>query len=30
VIAIAPREREAAVLAAWKRAGVDGFIATLR
>jgi len=30
VIAIAPRDREAAVLAAWKQAGVDGFVATLR
>jgi mevalonate kinase len=30
VIAVASRDREAAVLAAWKRAGVDGFIATLR
>jgi mevalonate kinase len=30
VIAVAPRDREAAVLAAWKRAGVDGFVATLR
>ncbi|HET9620855.1 MAG TPA: mevalonate kinase [Kofleriaceae bacterium] len=30
VIAIAPRDREAAVLAAWKRAGVEGFVATVR
>jgi mevalonate kinase len=30
VIAVAPRDRETAVLAAWKRAGVDGFVATLR
>ncbi|HEX4417440.1 MAG TPA: mevalonate kinase [Kofleriaceae bacterium] len=30
VIAIAPRDREAAVLAAWKQAGVDGFVATVR
>jgi hypothetical protein len=30
VIAIAPRDREAAVLAAWKLAGVDGFVATVR
>ena len=30
VIAIAPRDREAAVLAAWKHAGVDGFVATVR
>lgn len=30
LIAIAPRDREAAVLAAWKRAGIDGFVATLR
>jgi len=30
VIAIAPRDRESAVLAAWKQAGVDGFVATLR
>jgi mevalonate kinase len=30
VIAVASRDREAAVLAAWKRAGVDGFVATLR
>jgi len=31
VIAIAPRDREAAVLAAWKRAGVhDAFVATVR
>jgi mevalonate kinase len=28
-IAIAPREREAAVLAAWKGAGVSGFVATV-
>jgi mevalonate kinase len=30
VIAIAPRDREQAVLAAWKRAGVTGFVATVR
>jgi mevalonate kinase len=30
VIAVASRDREAAILAAWKRAGVDGFVATLR
>jgi mevalonate kinase len=30
VIAIAAREREAAVLAAWKQAGVDGFVTTVR
>jgi len=30
VIAIAPRDREPAVLAAWKRAGVDGFVTTVR
>jgi mevalonate kinase len=30
VIAIAPRDREAAVLAAWKQAGVGGFVATVR
>ena len=30
IIAIAPRDREAAVLAAWKAAGVDGFVATIR
>ena len=30
VIAAAPRDREAAVLAAWQQAGVDGFVATLR
>jgi mevalonate kinase len=30
VIAIAPRDRETAVLAAWKSAGVDGFVATVR
>jgi hypothetical protein len=30
VIAIAPRAREVAVLAAWKQAGVDGFVATVR
>jgi mevalonate kinase len=30
VIAVASRDREAAVLAAWKRAGADGFVATLR
>jgi mevalonate kinase len=29
-IAVAPRDREAAVLAAWKQAGVDGFVATVR
>jgi mevalonate kinase len=30
VIAIAPPGREPAVLAAWKQAGVDGFVATVR
>jgi mevalonate kinase len=30
IIAIAARDREPAVIAAWKRAGVDGFVATLR
>jgi mevalonate kinase len=30
VIAVAPRASEAAVLAAWKRAGVDGFVTTVR
>jgi mevalonate kinase len=30
IIAIAARDRESAVLAAWKQAGVDGFVATLR
>jgi mevalonate kinase len=30
VIAIAARDREAAVLAAWKQAGVDGFVTTVR
>jgi len=30
VIAVAARDREAAVLAAWKQAGVDGFVATVR
>jgi mevalonate kinase len=30
VIAIAARDREAAVLAAWKQAGVEGFVATVR
>jgi mevalonate kinase len=30
VIAIAPRHRESAVLAAWKQLGTDGFVATLR
>jgi mevalonate kinase len=30
VIAIAPRAHESAILAAWKHAGVDGFVATLR
>jgi mevalonate kinase len=30
IIAISPRDREAAVLAAWKQAGTDGFVATLR
>jgi mevalonate kinase len=30
VIAIAARDREQAVLAAWKQAGVDGFVATIR
>lgn len=29
VIAIAPRDREAAVLAAWRAAGVTGFVATV-
>jgi len=29
VIAIAPRQREAAVLAAWKQKGVNGFVATV-
>lgn len=29
VIAIAPRDKEAAVLAAWKQAGVAGFVATV-
>src|SRR5262249_53419670 len=29
VIAIAPRDRESAVLTAWRHAGVDGFVATL-
>ncbi len=29
VIAIAPRDREASVLAAWKTAGVTGFVATV-
>lgn len=30
VIAVAPRDREAAVLAAWRQAGVEGFVATVR
>jgi mevalonate kinase len=30
LIAVAPRDREPAILAAWKRAGADGFVATLR
>ncbi len=30
VIAVAPRDRESAILAAWKQAGVDGFVATVR
>ncbi|TMQ14472.1 MAG: mevalonate kinase [Deltaproteobacteria bacterium] len=30
VIAIAPRAHEPAVLAAWKRAGVDGFVTSVR
>jgi hypothetical protein len=30
VIAIAARDREPAVLAAWKQAGVEGFVATVR
>jgi len=30
VIAIAPRDREAAIMAAWKQAGVDAFVATVR
>lgn len=30
VIAIAPRDREPAILAAWKQASVDGFLATIR
>ena len=30
VIAIAPRDLEPAVLAAWKTAGVEGFVATIR
>lgn len=30
VIAIAPRASEPAILAAWKRAGADGFVATIR
>ena len=30
VIAIAPPGREPAILAAWKQAGVDGFVATVR
>jgi mevalonate kinase len=30
IIAIAPRDRESAVLAAWKQAGVTGFVATVR
>jgi len=29
VIALAPRDKEAAVLAAWKVAGVTGFVATI-
>jgi mevalonate kinase len=30
IIAVAARDRESAVLAAWKQAGVDGFVATVR
>ncbi|HEY0191738.1 MAG TPA: mevalonate kinase [Kofleriaceae bacterium] len=30
IIAVAPRDRETAVLAAWKAAGVEGFVATIR
>jgi mevalonate kinase len=30
LIAIAPRNQEPAVLAAWKQAGIDGFVATVR
>jgi mevalonate kinase len=30
VIAVAPPGREPAILAAWKQAGVDGFVATVR
>ena len=30
IIAVAARDTEAAILAAWKRAGVEGFVATLR
>jgi len=30
VIAVAPAGREPAILAAWKQAGVDGFVATVR
>jgi len=29
VIAIAPRDKEAAVLAAWRAAKVEGFVATI-
>jgi mevalonate kinase len=29
VIAIAPRDKEAEILAAWKTAGVNGFVATI-
>jgi mevalonate kinase len=30
VIAVAPPGREPAILAAWKQAGVEGFVATVR
>ena len=30
VIAVAPPGREPAILAAWKQAGVDGFVTTVR
>jgi len=30
IIAVAARDREPAVLAAWKHAGIDGFVATVR
>ena len=29
VIAIAPKDKESAILAAWKTAGVNGFVATV-